>query len=90
MFHLWKSTFPFVWFIKHLRSTSEPLGLPSVVLGIAITKQRLFQLQKVCFSTVQAPQAACAALVGEIRMLLLVNTGKGGETPVRVVRDMVG
>lgn len=26
----------------------------------------------------------------EIRMLLLVITGKGGETPVQVVRDMVG
>lgn len=77
MFHLWKSTFPFVWFIKHLRSTSEPLGLPSVVLGIAITKQRLFQLQKVCFSAVQAPQAACAALVEKFECCCWSLLGKG-------------
>lgn len=68
-----------MWFIKHLRSTSELLRLPSVVVGIVITKHRPSRLQKVCFSILQAPQAACAALVGEIGMLLLVITGKRGR-----------
>lgn len=54
-----------MWFVQHLRNTSEPLGLPNVEVVIAITKQRPFQLQKVRFSALQAPQVACAALVGE-------------------------
>lgn len=84
-FQSWKSTFSLVWFLKHLRSTSELLRLPSVVVGIVITKHRPSQLQKVCFSILQAHQAACAALVERLECCCWSLLGRGEDICVQWV-----